>query len=223
MTFRTRGLIVLLAAAGLLLGVGVAPVDATPLPVGGSLFPVSGEVDPTGGAVEVPTGVTVPFASGGFSGTLTSTVILGDPSNALGGLTFTYLVTNDAVSSNVISRVTVDSFTSFMTDVSYQTPAPGGSVVPSLVDRLTADVVGFSFFPTDVPGAFGVLSAGTSSALLVVQTDAQTFANTSAFVIDGDAVNVASYAPLPEPGSFCLATLGVICLLGYAWRRRSMA
>ena len=223
MTFCNRGLIVLLAAAGLLLGVGVASVDATPLPVGGSLFPVSGELDPTAGAVVPPTGVTVPFAVPGFSGTLTSTVISGDPSNALGGLTFTYLVTNDAVSSNAISRVTVDSFTSFMTDVSYQTPAPGGSVVPSLVDRLTADVVGFSFLPTAVPGAFGVLSPGTSSALLVVQTDAPTFASTSVFVIDGDTVSVASFAPIPEPGSFCLAALGVICLMAYACRRRSMA
>jgi hypothetical protein len=223
MTFRTRGIIVLLAAAGLLLGVGVAPVDATPLPVGGSLLLVSGELDPTGGAVVPPTGVTVPFASGGFSGTLTSTVISGDPSNALGGLTFTYLLTNDAVSSNAISRVTVDSFTSFMTDVSYQTPAPIGSIPPSLVDRSTADVVGFSFLPTVVPGAGGVLSPGASSALMVVQTDAPTFTNALAFVIDGDTVNVASYAPLPEPGSFCLAALGVICLSAYAWRRRPMA
>ena len=221
MTFRSRGLIVLLAGAGLFLGVGVASVDATPLPVGGSLFPVSGEVDPTGGAVEVPTGVTVPFAVLGFSGTLTSTVISVDPSNALGGLTFTYLLTNDAVSNNVISRITIDSFTGFLTDVSYQTPAPVGSIPPSLVDRLTGDVVGFSFLPTVV--GQGMLFPGTSSALMVVQTDAPTFTKSLAFVIDGDAVNVASYAPLPEPGSFCLAALGVICLSAYAWRRRPMA
>ena len=223
MTFRVRSFIVLLAAAGLLLGVGGASVDATLLPTGGSLFPVPAEPDPTGGAVMPPTGMTVPFASGGFSGTLTSTVTAGDPSNALGGLTFTYLLTNDAVSSNAISRVTVDSFTGFMTDVSYQTPAPGGSVLPSLVDRSTADVVGFSFLPTAVSGAFGVLSPGTSSSLLVVQTDATTFASTSAFVIDGATVNVSSFAPIPEPGSFCLAALGVICLMAYACRRRSMA
>ena len=93
MTFRVRSFIVLLTAMGLLLGVGIASVDATPLPVGGSLFPVPAEPDPTGGAVMPPTGATVPFAAGGFSGTLTSTVFSGDPSNALGGLTFTYLVT----------------------------------------------------------------------------------------------------------------------------------
>ena len=221
MTFHIRSLTVLLAAVALILGVGVASVDATLLSTMGSVFPVPDEPDPTGGAVVSGSGVVVPFATSGFSGTLTSTVLSGDPSNAWGGLTFTYLLTNDSVSSNALTRMTVENFTGFLTDVSYQTGS--GGIAPSLADRLTDDVVGFSFLPTGVPTASGVLTPGSDSALLVVQTDATVYAATSAFVIDGDVVNVGSFAPIPEPGSFCLAVLGVVCLSGYAWRRRSMA
>src|SRR5689334_16430230 len=101
---------------------------AAPLAPGATIA-ASGEPDPTGGVVQAGTGVAVPFVSppgpGQFSGTLTTTVISGDPSNALGGLTFTYRLTNDVVSLAALERMTNLNFTGFLTDVSYQTPAVG--------------------------------------------------------------------------------------------------
>ena len=52
-----------------------------------------GETDPTGGTVL--SSLSAPFVAGTYSGTLISQVISGDPSNPLGGLTFTYLLTNN--------------------------------------------------------------------------------------------------------------------------------
>ena len=119
-------------------------VHAAPL-APGMTIPAPAEPDPTGGA-PVAGGLPVPFASANYTGTLTSTVIAGDPSNPLGGLTFTYLLSNDASSLNSLERMTISSFAGFATDVSYQVPAAG--VPPTFIDRnpIPADVVGFSFF-----------------------------------------------------------------------------
>src|SRR5437016_4393426 len=96
-----------------------------PILPGQTISPVPAEPDPTGGVVQAGTGVAVAFASpsgpGSFSGTLTTKVIAGDPSNALGGLTFTYRITNDANSLSAIERMTNVNFTGYLTDVSCQT------------------------------------------------------------------------------------------------------
>src|SRR5690242_235171 len=119
----------LIAATAICL-LGVRSFAAPILP--GQTILAPAEADPTGGVVQAGTGIAVPFASpagpGQFSGTLTTTVISGDPSNALGGLTFTYRLTNDAVSLAALERMTNLDFTGFLTDVSYQIPAVG--VVP---------------------------------------------------------------------------------------------
>src|SRR4051812_24688490 len=76
----------------------------------GQTIAAPAEADPTGGVIQPGTGVGVPFVSpagpGQFSGTLTTTVIAGDPSNALGGLTFTYRLTNDAISLSALEQLT---------------------------------------------------------------------------------------------------------------------
>jgi len=167
---------------------------AAPLGVGGLLFPAPAEPDPSGGVL-IAGGIPVPFASTNYSGTLTSSVIVGDPSNLLGGLTFTYLLASDASSVNFISRLTVNGYQGFLTDASYQTP-PGG-VMPAYVDRLTADVVGFSFI--SFPIGAGLISPGSHSALLIVQTDAPAFTTSFASVIDGTVVSPPIFAPIPEP------------------------
>src|SRR5205809_126187 len=83
--------------------------SAAPLVPGGALL-TPPEPDPVGGVV-VAGGVPVPFASppgpGSFSGTLTTTVIAGDVSNPLGGLTFTYKLTNKAISLSSIWTMNV--------------------------------------------------------------------------------------------------------------------
>jgi hypothetical protein len=196
-----------------------AAVHALPLAPGQSI-PAPAEPDPTGGAFLIgPT--TVPFVSGNYSGTLTSAVIQNDPSNPLGGLTFTYLLSNNPNSIDSLGRMTISSFAGFNTDVSYQGPgAPG--VPPFLIDRnpLPGDVVGFSF--VGAPIGPGVILPGASSALLVIQTDAPSFQVTNAHILDGTTAQVASYAPqfgIPEPSTLVLAVLGGIGLLIYRRRR----
>src|SRR4029077_10454949 len=134
-------------------------------PGGGFIAP--GEPDPTGGTVQPGTGLAVPFTSpagpGQFSGTLTTTVLAGDPSNTLGGLTFTYRITNDAVSLSAIERMTNLNFTGFLTDVSIQAPAAG--VPATSVDRdASGSTIGWSFSPL----GSGVINPGGASALLVI-------------------------------------------------------
>jgi MYXO-CTERM domain-containing protein len=176
------------------------------LPSGGTLFPAPGEPDPTGG-VEVAN-LTTPFAVPGFfSGSLTTRVISGDPSNTLGGLTFTYLLTNGTAGPNAMARLTVKDFTGFATDASYQVPTSG--VAPAYIDRLTADVIGFSFSGI---GA-GPIFPGQSSSLLVVQTDAQGWVASTASIIDSGAITVASLGPIPEPATLGLAAFGALALV----------
>lgn len=189
---------------------------AAPLGVGGLLFPAPAAPDPTGGVL-IAGGVPVPFASTNYSGTLTSSVIAGDPSNLLGGLTFTYLLASDASSINMISRLTVNGYAGFMTDASYQSPPMG--IMPAYADRLTADVVGFSFI--SFPVGAGLISPGSHSALLVVQTDAPAFTTSFASVIDGTVVSPPIYAPIPEPATavFVLSLLILQVKMGRRPRR----
>src|SRR5581483_10339155 len=107
-----------IAAATALSLATVSRVQAVPIAPGQTLAAV-GELDPTGGQVQAGTGVAQAFSSpsgvGSFSGTLTTTVIKNDPSNPLGGLTFTYKITNDAASSSALERMTNLNFTGWQT------------------------------------------------------------------------------------------------------------
>lgn len=185
--------------------------QASPLGVGATVFPVSGEMDPTGGvAVAACPSIRLPYATSTFSGFLTSTVVSGDPSNPLGGLTFTYWLENNAASVNVNARLTVNDWTGFLTDASYQSLILGGppantGVRPTYVDRLTPDIIGFSFL--GAPIGFGAIAPGGFSALLVIQTNAPTCVPTIASVIDGTVASVNTYGPAPEPTTLSLLLL----------------
>jgi hypothetical protein len=203
-------------AACALAACGVA--SAATLSVGGSLFNPVG-VNPTGGAI-IDT-LTVPFTvAGKYSGTLTSNVISGDPSNPYGGLTFTYTLVNTAVSANPLTALTVNGYGSALTDANYKLPGQA----PTTIDRLSADVVGFRFVaPVFVPGfgiyGNGALSPGSTSSLLVVQTNRSSYQMTTAQVIDGAVSTVDAFAPVPEPSSLVLAGLAGVGL-ALVWRRR---
>src|SRR5438552_12646260 len=147
---------------------------AAPILPGQTISPVPAEPDPTGGVVQAGTGVPVAFASpsgpGSFSGSLTTKVIAGDPSNALGGLTFTYRLTNDASSLAALERMTNLDFTGILTDVSYQIPAAG--VAPTSVDRdASGSTIGWSFSNLGL----GAINPGSASAVMVIQTNAPAF------------------------------------------------
>jgi hypothetical protein len=211
------GAIVALSAC--LVAVVGSQVGATMLSPGSSIF-AHGEDKPIGGTILAGTGAPIAFSSPTFTGSLTSTVISGDTSNALGGLTFTYLVTNNNASPDQLERFTVDNFAGFLTDGSYQ--SPGGGVAPTVNDRsLSGNVIGFTFDGPPV-SALGTILPGSSSALLVIQTNAAHYGLTSANVIDGSVASVASFAPInsvPEPSTLALALFAVLGWAAFARRR----
>lgn len=205
---RTKFVFALLACAA----VAAPMVNAAPLGVGGTLYPAPAEPDPINRSV-IDT-MTMPFVTPTFTGTLTSEVIF-DDMNPLGGLTFTFLVTNDIKSDHPVSRLTVNGYEGWLTDASWLAEERGGVVPPSLINRPTADFVGWTFFEGIGPG---LIEPGTTSALLVIQTNAPSYTRNEASVIDGYVATVPTFAPaVPEPG-----TLGILALSGLAFvaRRR---
>jgi len=197
-----------LAALGVVAAIGSYSAQAVPI-LPGQTLPVVGEADPTGGTIISNSGSALNSAfSGGtgvtaFSGTLISKVIKNDPSNILGGLTFTYQLTNAAGSQTALSRLTTDDFTGFLTDVSFQTPA--GGTAPASVDRNTAAVMGWTYSAA----AIGQVAPGSSSAVMVVQTNAQAFNNVTGNVLAGAGTTAATYgAAVPEPVSLALLAMG---------------
>jgi hypothetical protein len=198
----------------LVLGFTLAAL-ALPAASHAAILPVGGQINPTtvppladegipGGTVLA--NLVSPFAGIGFSGTLTSRVLQNDPSNPFpNGLTFTYQVSNAAASVHVLHRLTSSNYTGFSTDVSFG-PAPG--VPPSQADRTTADVVGFNF--VEAPGGLGLIPPGSQSRLLVVQTSATQHVNSFVSLINGGVSTVPSFSPIPEPGTWILATIGLL-------------
>ncbi len=195
------------------LTVGTSGASASPLPPSSSVFPLPVGMGTSGGVVIASQ--TLAFSTSLYSGTLTSQVISGDSSNTLGGLTFTYLLSNNASSTSSLSRLTLNGFTNgFSVDASWFGSSP--SIAPIAVDRNTTGVVGFSF-NTILPG-FLPIAPGASSTLLILQTDSTTYFNTLASVIDGRVTQVGSFAPVPTPGVASLLGLGGV--LAVRRRRR---
>ena len=187
-------------------GVCAASAWAAPLLPGNQPLAV-GEVDPLGGAAVAGPLVT-PLVGAAFTATLTSTVISGDTTNPYGGLTFVYVVTNAPTSTDAIGRTTLNGFTGFLTDTSFQLGGPG--LAPTYMDRSigTGNVVGFSFFGP--PVGTSALLPGMTSAVLVVQTDAPSWTLSTGNVIDGSIASGPIYAPaVPEPATMLLLAGGL--------------
>lgn len=193
----------------------------------GDTLVASGEPDPIGGAVI--DSLSSPLNAATFTGTLVSKVISGDTSNPLGGLTFTYQITNFGASPHSIERLTLNNFGFTLTDASYQTPLVGTNVAPSTINRSVGpdgDAIGFSFIPHIGPPVNfgnGDILPGRTSALLVIQTNWPTYQRSQAFVIDGSTAMATTFSPIPEPSSVVLASMGLVGLVATAWRRRRRA
>jgi hypothetical protein len=217
--FRFGSMII--AGCGLLFT--AATLSAAPIGPGGLLFPAP--ASPLPGGNVVAGGVPQLFNTPTFSGSLTSTVLANDPTNPFGlnDLTFTYLLQNIAGSPGEIDRLTIASFASFLVDAG-QVPV-AGNVAPTYIDRSLLSngaTMGFSF--VQPPLGSGTLQPGQTSDLLVVYTNAQNLAASTANVIDGSVEQVPTFAPIrgvpgvPEPGSIVLAVLAGMGLLAFARR-----
>lgn len=208
MRFNMTKLCVALAAT-IVSGVLATQSAAAPLPPGTALFGPSTEGDPVGGSL-VTTSTDAFTVPGAFSGTLKTDVISGDTSNPFGGLTFIYTLSNDGVAGpNSIGRLSLAGLSGFGLDGSYQIPATG--VAPASIDRNpSGDVVGFNFVPLASDPATGFLAPGTSSAVLVIQTDATAYAKGSfGSLIDGGVGTVEAIIPVPEPATIVLTLVGL--------------
>jgi hypothetical protein len=187
-------------ASSLVYGVTVSPV-----PVG------SGPA--LGANVVLPT-VSSTFTAPDYSGTLFSTIYNNDSSNpyGLGDLTFTYLIQMNSSTVDPVSTFTVSSFANYLTDARETTSLPTDIVPSSVVQTApSGSVVRYRF-----DGA--LLGAGTTSALLVVYSDAFNWANTQAGLLDGVGSSANSVAPAPlvttpEPSTTILTGLGLMGLL----------
>ncbi len=185
-------------------------VTAAPLAVSGNLNPAPAEGDPGAGSTVAGTLANQPFAAAGFFTGAITTTVYNDTTNPFGAgrLTFVYSVRNDQTSSNPITRVSMDPYTGFSTDGSYQAST---GVQPTSIDHPSAAVVGFNF-----GAAAAVFGPGTTSANLVVQTNATAFGQGTAQVLGGgQASGIPILVPTPEPTS-----LGALALIAVAALRR---
>jgi len=208
---RTFSAVAVLAAVVL---VNASSALSALLPPGGSVVP-NATASPAG-ATQLATTGNVAFTAlvdpAAYSGTLNTTVYRNDAANPFGlnGLTFTYLLTNNATSRDSLERFVANNFTSFQVDVGIN----GAGRAPSTVDRQpSGGAVGWDW--SSVPP----IAPGTSSTLLVMHTNATLFAASTDSILNTFPAVVASLGPVvPEP-----ATLGAVALGGLALvvRRRS--
>ena len=221
----------LMVAAALAAGVLAAAPEARAniIAPGGTVAPDSfGALTGTLLASNANVSFTSSSGAGDFTGTYTAWAVRGGVTAvcpAGGCIEFVYQATYTG-GTNPIEHISLSNFAGFLTDVgiatSFTTQGPtlsGGTAVPTDVTRSgSGQVVAFDF---PVSGATSLLGAGTKSDVLVVETNALTFApGTISFINTAvSGPNPAFQPAVPEPAS--LAIFGTaLAGLGLIRRRR---
>ena len=156
------------------------------------------------------------FVSATISGRLISvvatTAAFGD------NLIFAWAVQSNQDSTGNIGRVTVNGWTGFTSTVAQHSAASlfgnDGQVVRT-ADRTTADTLGFNFSKVGLDK----LSPGTNSTIFWALSDATSYRDSLASVINGSVAQVSTFAPVPEPGTMLALGAGLAALA--ARRKRS--
>src|ERR1700730_2029307 len=201
---RVFALSLLIAAAFLFGGTRQVKADpfllgTTPINPGQTAFP--GLVPPGTLPGTLLASLIAPYSFTTTAGTTSGTLVSAVFRESGGTLDFYYQVNNNANSATAIDRMTAVSFASFLTAVGFRVDGStlagalfvNGTVAPFTADRNggLGTTVGFSFSPPD--GA--KILPGLSSNVLVISTDATTFAAGNASVIDGGTQTVAAFQP----------------------------
>ncbi|MCW5940566.1 MAG: PEP-CTERM sorting domain-containing protein [Fimbriimonadaceae bacterium] len=156
------------------------------------------------------------FVSATISGRLISvvatTAAFGD------NLIFAWAVQSNQDSTGNIGRVTVNGWTGFTSTVAQHSAASlfgnDGQAVRT-ADRTTADTLGFNFSKVGLDK----LSPGTNSTIFWALSDATSYRDSLASVINGSVAQVSTFAPVPEPGTMLALGAGLAALA--ARRKRS--
>lgn len=190
---------------------GVIGVSASPLSPGATIqLRLAAEPDDA----HLVAQTNFSFTSGSFSGTLASKVWADDESNPLGGLTFTYKLSNSSSCLDSLGLFALRGFANSLVDLNYS----GSGIAPRTVSRsISGSEITFGFFTRH--GAETLLP-GDSSAWLVIQTSCDTWGVNQLVGMDAFEVFAATFAPVavPEPTTGLLTV--VVTALGMVVAKR---
>ena len=141
-----------------------------------------------------------------FTGVLTTTIYQNDPNNSLGGLTFLYVLQNDAGGPDDIHRITINGWGNALVMVDNEL---NGGIAASAATRANANTIGFQWENAR-------LMPGYSSAF-IVQTGYHTYDRTLASIIDGGTATAWTFAPVPIPEASTIVA-GALLLLPFGVR-----
>jgi hypothetical protein len=208
------GVVAVALVAGSLLWASTTPASAVVL-TGGTGATAPDIFGSLAGPVEQNTGVLTLTAPGSFTATYQEEAIA---DTARGGQLDFILQIKETAGPDEIVRVTTASYTGFATDVGYIPLGTAGTltstattVAPSTVDDLqpSGSVIGFNF---------GGLPIGSTSDILVIETNAAASGVGTVAAIDSNVASGAGLAPVPAPlighGLFVLLAVGGVVFGG---------